>query len=237
MSQALGDFALPRALPAHLIFLCAGTGITPLLSMVRSLVEREHRGEMTFVQYAASDGGALYRHELAELALRCPNLRVLHVSTDETDSAVPINGLFSPAHLAAIEPDLSRAHVMACGPTALLDSIGAALAEQHLADRLTVESFAPPTVPDAIAADAAGLVRFARSETSAETRGETLLELAEANGLTPKYGCRMGICHTCTTPMTSGAVRDIRTGRVCAEPGTRVQICVSVPVADTELDL
>lgn len=237
LSPAQGEFTLVHPLPEHLLFISAGTGITPLLSMLRTLLRDGHSGAITFVQYAATDNDVLYRHQLADLALRHPNVEVRYVYTDQPATDGDLAGFFEPAHLATIAPELTRAVAYACGPTALLDSLRDAFADAGHSDRLHLEAFTPPPVPTDLAADAAGEVHFARSGVSAETSGETLLELAEANGLTPAYGCRMGICHTCTTPMTSGAVRDVRTGRICTDAGTRVQLCVSVPLADTELEL
>ena len=71
----------------------------------------------------------------------------------------------------------------------------------------------------------------------ADNTGATLLEQAEAAGLSPDHGCRMGICHTCTTIRRSGCTRDVRTGELDAEPDTRIRICVNAPVGDVAVDL
>jgi ferredoxin len=73
-----------------------------------------------------------------------------------------------------------------------------------------------------------------REATSSD--GATLLDMAESVGLTPPTGCRMGICHTCTTPLLEGCARDLRNGRL-VEAGTHVQLCVSAPAGDLTLDL
>ncbi len=67
--------------------------------------------------------------------------------------------------------------------------------------------------------------------------GRPLLEQAEAAGLTPESGCRMGICHSCTRRKTSGAVRNLITGAVSSAEEEDVQICVSVPVGDVDIAL
>jgi ferredoxin-NADP reductase len=237
LSAAQGEFTLVHPIAEHLLFVSAGTGITPLLSMVRTLLHDGHRGAITLVQYAATEADVLYRHELAALALQHSNLKLVNVYTDGPPATRGPAGLFQASHLAAFASELGRTDTYACGPPALLEGLRHAFDDLGHADRLHLEAFTPPPVPADLAADAAGEVSFTRSGISAETGGETLLELAEANGLRPAYGCRMGICHTCTTPMSSGAVRDVRTGRVCTEAGTRVQLCVSVPLADTALDL
>jgi ferredoxin len=84
---------------------------------------------------------------------------------------------------------------------------------------------------------ATGTVSFERSGLRADNSGTTLLEQAEAAGLAPAYGCRMGICHSCTQIKTTGCTRDIRTGDTDTDPDTEIQLCVSVPVGDVALDL
>ncbi len=237
LSQAQGTFTLQHPLPAHLLMVCAGTGITPLLSMLRTLAEDGHRGRITFVQYGADGDAMLAREVLAALSLRLRNLAVHFISTDRPASDDAVGGVFTSAHLTTLVDDLGACEAYACGPPALLDGLTDAFAAAGYGDHLHVERFTPPPVPENLAADAAGTVVFVRSSRQADSAGETLLTLAEANGLTPAYGCRMGICHTCTTTMHHGAVRDIRTGRVCSQPGSRIQPCVSIPLADTEVDL
>ena len=70
-----------------------------------------------------------------------------------------------------------------------------------------------------------------------ENSGATLLEQAEAAGLTPEYGCRMGICFTCTKVKTSGCTRNVRNGELHTDPDTEVQLCISAPVGDVAIDL
>ncbi len=98
------------------------------------------------------------------------------------------------------------------------------------------ESFVPTpfVVPDA---PSGGRITFRDSAIESTDDGRPLLEQAEAAGLTPKSGCRMGICHTCTRRKHRGAVRNLTTGAVSTADEEDVQICVSVPVGDVELAL
>ena len=78
---------------------------------------------------------------------------------------------------------------------------------------------------------------FARAGELVPNSGRSLLEQAEQAGLSPQFGCRMGICHTCTCRKTAGSVRNLVTGEVSSADDEDIQICVSVPVGDVELDL
>ena len=103
-------------------------------------------------------------------------------------------------------------------------------------ERLRVEHFKAPAGPLG-AEEAEGETSFARSGLGAANTGEPLLAQAEALGLRPQTGCRMGICFSCTTRKTSGTVRDVVTGEESARPDEDVRICVSAPVGSCTVDL
>ena len=84
-------------------------------------------------------------------------------------------------------------------------------------------------------AAAEGTIRFIKSGQSAPIVEGTLLELAEAAGLSPDYGCRLGICKTCTCRKSAGTVRNLITGEVSAEEDEEIQLCVSVPAGALEI--
>ena len=98
------------------------------------------------------------------------------------------------------------------------------------------ESFVPP-VFDLTAESSGGRVTFADSAVQVTDDGRPLLDQAEAAGLTPESGCRMGICFSCTRRKTSGAVRNVITGAVSSVEEEDVQICVSAPVGDVDISL
>jgi ferredoxin-NADP reductase len=218
-----GEFVLPADRPRRILFVSGGSGITPVLSMLRTLTAEGHTGEVAFVHYARNATEACYRDELATL----PGVRVLHGYTRSSDPA-DLVGRFGPEHLAAAmdAPDA----VFVCGPPALVEAV-----QQHCPN-VRSESFVPPvfTVPS----EASGSrVAFADSGIDVTDDGRSLLEQAEAAGLSPESGCRMGICHTCTRRKTSGAVKNLITGAVSTADEEDVQICVTAPVGDVELAL
>jgi ferredoxin-NADP reductase len=217
-----GDFVLPTQRPRRVLFVSGGSGITPVMAMLRTLIAERHPGEVAFVHYAPSPAEACYRDELAAL----PGVRVLHGFT--RSGAGDLVGRFGPEHLAAAmpEPDV----VFACGPTALAEAV-----HEHC-DNVYTESFVPPAL-DAPANPSGGRITFADSGIDIVDDGRSLLEQAESAGLTPQHGCRMGICHTCTRRKTAGTVRNLITGTVSTGCDEDVQICVSVPVGDVDVSL
>jgi len=222
-----GDFVLPAQRPRRILFVSGGSGITPVIAMLRTLVAEGHSqapgAEIAFVHYARTAAEACYRDELAAL----PGVQVLHGYT-RSDAGSDLVGRFGPEHLAAAMPFPDA--VFVCGPTALVEAV-----REH-SENVFTESFVPPAF-EPPANPSGGRITFADSGVDVVDDGRSLLEQAESAGLTPQNGCRMGICHTCTRRKTAGTVRNLISGAVSTAPDDDVQICVSVPVGDVDLSL
>ena len=237
LSQAEGDFALPDERPDALLLISGGSGITPAMSMLRTLCHEGYRGPVAFVHYARDEHDVAYAQQLAELAAGHANVRLLRGFSRRPDAG-ELHGRFAREHVGAAGVDPARALTFVSGPNPLVDAVRTTWAQDALEQRLFVERFSPPA-PAPLDADAvvAGSVRFARSGVAATGTAAPLLDQAEAAGLTPKSGCRMGICHTCTSRKLDGAVRDLRTGEISTAPDELIQICVNAPVGDVTLDI
>ncbi len=235
LSQAEGEFALPDQRPGRVLLISGGSGITPVMSMLRTLCDENHRGPITFLHYSNVATDQLYAAELAEIAERYSNVRLLRCYAKK-DQAGELEGLFSAEQLRQVIPDYPAAQTFLCGPPGMIKAVQSVYEADGLAERLHQEFFsAAPVLIDA--ENAEGELRFARSERLAVNSGGTLLDQAEAAGLKPESGCRMGICHACTCRKTAGKVRDTRTGEVSAAGEEDIQICVSVPLGSVTLDL
>ncbi|HEY1842799.1 MAG TPA: FAD-binding oxidoreductase [Mycobacterium sp.] len=217
-----GDFVLPAQRPRRILFVSGGSGITPVMAMLRTLVNEGHAGDIAFVHYARSRAEACYHDDLAAM----PGVLVLHGYTRSAGG--DLEGRFSPDHLAAAMPNPDA--VFVCGPAALVDAVRGHCPNVHS------ESFVAPVL-DLPAQASGGRVSFADSGIEIADDGRPLLEQAESAGLSPASGCRMGICHTCTRRKTGGVVRNLTTGAVSTAPDEDVQICVSVPVGDVDIAL
>jgi stearoyl-CoA 9-desaturase NADPH oxidoreductase len=234
LSEADGDFVLPAVRPERLLLISGGSGITPVMSMLRTLCDEGHGGAVTLIHYSPGRDNVTYRSELDELAARHWNVRIVHSHTRAPGAA--LSGHLDRAHLQAVAPDHASTEAYVCGPPGLIESARRIWAEDGIEERLHVESFLPPSL--AIATDSAqGTVSFGRAGEGVPNNGRSLLEQAEQAGLSPQFGCRMGICHTCTCRKTAGSVRNLVTGEVSSAEEEDIQICVSVPAGDVELDL
>ncbi len=235
LSQAQGDFTLDES-PAtptnnHLLFITGGSGITPAMSMVRTLLRDGYDGkagrQVTFLHYARSPEDQIFADELAEIAAADNDVSV-HLRHGDH--------VFSEFELRRLVPGYRDTDTWACGPTGLMELVADAYAgggEQ----RLRTEFF---KAPKPATGSTEGDIAFTRSGTTlaeAANTGATLLEQAEALGLRPEFGCRMGICFSCTTRKTEGTVRNVLTGATSSLPDEDIQICVSAPEGDCAVEL
>ena len=234
MSQAEGEFALPTIRPARLLLISGGSGITPVMSMLRTLCDEGYDGEITFVHYNFTDQDVIYAGELADIAARHSNVRLVRAYTAQTEGG-ELHGFFSRDHLVAAAHDYAEAETYVCGPAPLMNSIAELFAADGIEDRLHTEQFV--TAVPVVLGEAEGELSFTRSGTAAANDGSTLLEQAEAAGLNPEFGCRMGICFSCTTWKNAGPVRNVLTGEISDEDDQEIQLCINVPCGDVALDL
>ena len=235
LAPAQGTFTLPDAEPDHLLLISGGSGITPVMSMLRTRCARGWEKPVTFVHYALTASDMLYRVELAELERTAPGIRLVRIFTDQPGTG-DLDGFLSRQQLDVAAPGWTSTEAFVCGPAPLMDTARALFARQGRAEHLHTEAFT--LAPAGLATGAAGgTVRFGASEIGVGNDGSPLLHQAEAAGLTPLTGCRMGICHTCTRRLCSGVVRDAVTGDLTQGPDVNIRICVSVPLGDVEIDL
>ena len=235
LSQADGVFGLPDDRPERILLISGGSGITPVLSMLRTLVDEGHRSDIVLLHYARAEGDVPDLGGLRELAAAHPNVRLVLAYTRQTDGA-DLHGRFDETHLAAAAPWYADAHTFLCGPPQLMAEIREHYAAKGIDDTLHTEEFTPPVIAPADG-KISGAITFAAAGRTVENSGATLLEQAEAAGLTPEYGCRMGICFSCTRTKTSGCTRNVRTGDLHTDPDTEIQLCISAPVGDVVIDL
>lgn len=229
LAPAAGDFTLPWPRPERLLLISGGSGITPVMSMLRTLCDEGYAGRIDFLHYARTRSEAILADEVEALADCRSNIRTRFVFTRESGR----RRHFDAGHLPA---DYADCRTYVCGPIALIDAVSDLYERRNLSERLHREYFRAPSTP--LSPDeVGGRVRFARSDASVDGDGRPLLEQAEAAGLEPAYGCRMGICYSCVCRKTEGTVRDLRTGRLSSPGEEEIRICVNAPVGDVTLDI
>ncbi len=221
-----GNFVLPDPAPPSILFLTAGSGITPVISMLRTMERRSQIADIRHVHSAPTADEVMFAGELDALGRRNPGYR-LTVRATRTDGRLDLS------RLGETVPDWRERQTWACGPEGLLAEVERLWGAQGIADRLHLERFAAARG----AGGAGGAVTFARSGiTRTADAATTLLEAGEEAGVQMPFGCRMGICHTCVVSLLDGRVVDLRNGAE-HEPGSRVQVCVTAPSGDCVVDI
>ena len=236
LSQAEGEFVLPAVVPDQLLLMSGGSGITPVMSMVRTLRDTGHRGHVTFLHYARSRTDEMFSAELDELAAQLPDAKVVRVYTRQPEADTELKGRFHIDHLKHLGVDPTDTLTYVCGPAGLIQSVRDTYEEVGAGEQLRMEYFKVPSV-DLDAADATGTLAFDDAVIEVNNSGATILEQAEAAGLKPAFGCRMGVCNTCAIKKNSGAVRHVISGEVRANTDETIKICVNVPVGDVTVAL
>ena len=232
-----GDFYLPDAQPVKPLFITAGSGLTPAISMVRSLIAQERLPDTVHIHYAPHEFDVIFGNELRQMAAQHPRYKLHLILTRELGAERSSERHFGAAQLNELCPDWRGREAYACGPQRLLAALEKHYEQVGMTRHLHIERFhaAWAELPTDVVG---GRVRFVKSafEVNADAR-TNLLRVAEDAGMNPPHGCRMGICYTCNTKLISGCVRDLRTGKVLNEAGAIVQTCISAAAGDCELDL
>jgi ferredoxin-NADP reductase/phenylpropionate dioxygenase-like ring-hydroxylating dioxygenase large terminal subunit len=232
------------------VFVSGGVGITPMIAMAGQIVADGRRtGKFRPVWFVHGTHNArvhAFAGHVRELASAHPKMRV-HVrysqpgADDRLGTSHDGDGHVTTDVLKTLLP-FDDYDFYLCGPPAFMQSLYDGLAEIGVRrERIHYESFgagtalrpeaqAEPTLRSGQAADGTVPVRFAKSLVTAEWSRDkgTLLELAEAVGLAPVFGCRSGICGTCATRITSGAVEYVEEPLAPRDDG-QVLLCCSVP--------
>jgi len=226
-----GTFVLPDPLPARLLFISAGSGITPIMSMLRSLAGEDALSDVVHVHSARSADGVIFGEQLRELHARHAGYRLHEWRTAE-------QGRVSAQQLDELCPDWRERETFLCGPAGLLETIGERFELDGDPARLHVEHFQPDARVGDGERGSGGTIRLTKSGIEAVSDGEQPILLAGENaGAQLPFGCRMGICHTCVGRLCSGQVRDLRTGRVHGQPGEMLQTCINAPEGAVEIAL
>jgi stearoyl-CoA 9-desaturase NADPH oxidoreductase len=222
-----GNFVMPDPAPASVLFITGGSGITPVMSMLRTLARRDQITDVIHLHSAPTESDVMFAAELAEMQGAHGGYR-LQLRTTRTQGRLDLSRLGDEV------PDWRDRQTWACGPEGMLNDAERTWSAAGIADRLHLERFA---VSKAAARGQGGTVEFARSGKTLTVDGATpLMDAGEQAGVQMPFGCRMGICQSCVVSLVGGHVRDLRTGAE-HEPGSRIQTCISAASGDCVLDV
>ena len=220
-----GRFTLPPGADGRTVLaVAAGSGITPVLSIVKAVLAREPNSRVVLLYGSRATAAILFREELEALKDRfMARFSVVHVLSREQQDIPVLNGRLDGAKVAALLPGLVPGGLpdvaLLCGPGGMIEAVSAALVAAGMPpERVRSERFVAAggpvprarakadIVPDAPFATAAIVSDGVRTEVAVRA-DETVLAAALGAGLDLPYSCRAGMCSTCRARVTEGAVR------------------------------
>ncbi|MBZ8176886.1 2Fe-2S iron-sulfur cluster binding domain-containing protein [Corynebacterium poyangense] len=221
LAAPAGDFHLSDPLPAKIAFITAGSGVTPVVSMLRTIKDRGLHSDVVIVHSAHSAEDVLFEDVLHDWGA------TIHITGEQ--------GRLSPESIHDLIPDLTERVIYACGPEQMLvDLENWAKAEGV---EIRTEHFTLNRESDAEGGEITFLKGGAEECGSIKVDGATtLLEAGESAGVQMPFGCRMGICQTCVRQVHEGTVRNLRTGEHHGA-GERIRTCVCVAAGDVSIDV
>jgi len=236
----------------HYLGFAGGSGITPVLSILRTVLAKEHDSRFTLVYANRSISSIMFREELEDLKnLHLGRLNVIHILESDSQDIDLFTGILTPEKCADLFKhwvDVAHADVaFICGPEPMMLTVRAALQNAGMAaDEIKVELFKsaqPGRLAKPVATDAETLAKGAKATVTLDGRtssfqiprdGTVLLDAVNAQSMDAPFACRAGVCSTCRAKLIEGEVEmlanhaledyEVRAGYILT--------CQAVPVTD-----
>lgn len=234
------------------LFLSAGSGITPMMSMTTWMFDLGRPADLVFVNCARRPSDIIFRERLEHMASRSPEIALKFV-VEETDRFRPwtgYQGQFNQLMLGLMAPDYLEREVFCCGPEPFMQAVREALAglgfdmehyhQESFRPTLTTETADPvegDVIPDRAAMAEVDFTLSGVQQACTET--DTILATARAAGLNIPSGCTFGVCGTCKIKKLSGQVHMVHNGGITEEDieGGYVLACCSHPIGRVEVEV
>lgn len=230
LGEVEGEFTLPDPLPKRTLFVSAGSGITPIMAMLRELDRRDALDDAIHVHSSRDAEDMIFGSMLRRLAERRPGYKLIEIHTSEMPR-------FVPDDLDEHCENWRERETFLSGPRAMIDAVEERFEKEQCSERLHTERF-QPIIGNGGGDGSGGTVHFRVSDCEAMCdNGVSILVGGEEAGAKLPFGCRMGICHTCVGRLRDGAVRDLRNGSITEASGQMVRTCINAPEGHVEIDL
>jgi ferredoxin-NADP reductase len=234
-TQAAGEFVLPEQTPGRLLFIAAGSGITPMMSMLRFLSETANKSEIDCLYYARSPQDIIFHQQLDKLSASMKGLRVNYCVEQTSDDWLGLSGRINAEHFKQLN-HLSKYEIYLCGPAPFMDAAGQSLKTLGVADyQIHKEIFAVDMSAHSVQTQAK--VQFSGESQASLTTKKTLLDEAESRGLALASGCRSGICKTCRCKKVSGETVNLLNGQRSTAANEYILPCVTQALSDTIIEI
>jgi ferredoxin-NADP reductase len=206
-----GQFYFDETVHRDIVLIAAGSGITPMMAMLRYIEERALDVPVTLIYCARTTQDIIFQQELTRLSRALNSFRLIITLSAPDDRWKGNKGRINKAFLLERILDFRAPTFFLCGPNRFMRDISELLMDQGVpADRIKQESFGGVrsiAIPDPSAGTSVAFVEFLRSGFQFELGPDmSLLEFAETVGVSIPFGCRQGQCGTCATRLLQGQV-------------------------------
>jgi ferredoxin-NADP reductase/mono/diheme cytochrome c family protein len=207
-----GRFCFDENEHKSIVLIAAGSGITPVMSILRYIEDLCLDTEATLFYSARTEQDIIFGPELERLEERLPHFRRFVVLTRPSSGWTGATGRLSGEFIMRRLAEVQKHTFFLCGPESFMEHVKAILLSSGVAEqRIIQESFGGRKIaaaPERKAEGALGVIEFVRSGRACSfSAGETLLEVAEINGIDIPSSCRQGQCGTCATRLVEGQIK------------------------------
>lgn len=230
ISQPQGDFTLAALSDAQLnlaakklLFIASGSGITSIYALLNQALRRTDIMKIDLIYFSRD---LAYLNQLMQLSEQYPHFHLCAIDTLDEPQHLDL------ALLTRVVPDFQTRLCYACGAHGMMHAANQIYAQLGCSAQLKQEYFLPPRTEQSHEQT----VHFIRAQQSFQTKG-SLLESAEAAGLRPAHGCRMGICNSCSCTKLSGTTKNILTGEINQQSNSQIKLCISQALSPVEINL
>jgi len=221
-----GDFTVEDG-DEKLLFVMGGSGVTPGIGIMKDLHGRGLKRDIVFIQACKTRQDILFKEELDGFCRDNPRLRVVYYVESEV-------GLLNQQVISNLIPDLKARKAYMCGPIPMMESLKPLW--DGLGDLLKTEVYVNSFVVKGERQGTVDVTLGSSGKVIQVKRGIPLLDGLEAAGVDYPYGCRMGVCNTCSCVKVSGETEKITNGEVSCEANVRIKPCVTVANSNIEID-
>lgn len=216
ISAPAGKFTFTGEEADSIVLIGGGVGITPLMSVVRYLTDRGWPKPIYLLYCCRTTKDFIFQEELEYLQRRYPNLSVIATMTRESGTVwMGPTGRLTPDLISSSVPDLEQQRVHICGPGPMMEAVKSMLAELGVpTSQVFTEAFGTPKkktggpkASDELLGGKSATVTFATSAVTAPIPAtESVLDVADANGVDIDNSCRNGTCGSCKVKLLQGEV-------------------------------
>ncbi|GHB17172.1 hybrid-cluster NAD(P)-dependent oxidoreductase [Pseudovibrio japonicus] len=252
VSGPTGEYTTDATQDEKLLFISAGSGITPMMSMVRTACDLAGPTDLHFIHAARTPADIIFRNELELLAAQNPALKLAFTcsTTSAHNSWMGYEGRLTLQMLSLMSPDFKQRKILCCGPARFMEGVRTMLQgvgfpmEMYHEESFDFGAETAGSFEDTIAAPEISnqtyRISFTKTGHVVECGpGMTILSAAREAGILPLASCQRGICGTCKSQLVSG-VTDMQHGggiRKREIDQGKILICCTTPMSDIEVEL